>query len=129
MATTRLPSIHIDTIDSGNAEAGFPWTLSPNTMIADLTDVDLESLAMNLKRPDGVELVGLPVTIVSSSASAIVMAYRFRTEDLLADPTDASSERLQRCGKYIAYIKGETLTGTDFRTDVAVLTVVDRFTA
>lgn len=122
--TIWLPSVHVDSIDTGNARAGFPFEIRPNEgtdpMIGDTLDIDASSLRMNLRRPDRQELVSLPVLIISQSATVLKASYAFRTQDLAAT-------RLARVGKYIGYLNGVTTDGKTFTTWRAVLPVEGAF--
>lgn len=111
--------VHVDSIDTGIARAGFRWILGANDVVPDLAAV--ASITMSLARPDNVELDGLPVTIAERTSARLEALYAFRLEDLAAT-------RPGRVGKYRAYLRGITTDGRDFRTPVAVLLVVGRFT-
>lgn len=120
---TMLPKIHVGSLNVANPKVGFPYVLGPTgenaiPSITDLTEV--VSLTHNMKRPDGTELTGLPVSIVSQSPSAIVASYIFRSQDLAEDPTD-------RFGQYWGYLVGEMQDGTTFETAEAILPVVERY--
>jgi|WetSurMetagenome_2_1015567.scaffolds.fasta_scaffold1019470_2 hypothetical protein len=120
MPILMLDSIHVDYLSDINTRAGFPWMITSTPRgswpaIPDLTLVN--SMTQSMKRPDGVELDGLPVTILSQTARQIIACYIFREEDLAEDVS-------ARSGLYYGYLKGTTSDGIGFRSrQTAVLPV------